>query len=319
MRIALFLLFAICYVYCPQSANAQAESSKRPSNMIFVPSGKFQRDSNPENVTEVSSFWISNTEVTRKKFKDVMGVDPSRLDITTSEQDPVQMVNWYHAIAFCNKLSLQEGKNPVYEVVGITDWAKLSYSAIPKNRSETWDSAVCVWNKDGYRLPTEMEWMWAAMGAPSNGQNGEKNTDAYMKRFAGDDGINSILDFAWVAENSKVQIAPGTIGLITHPVGIKNANELGIFDMSGNIWEWCWDWYAPSTGGFSLNGVEAQTYKVIGYVKDYRGANKADNGHKVIRGGNFYDNYKWCGISARFISATTNHAAGYGFRIASSY
>jgi len=78
--------------------------------------------------------------------------------------DPVQHIDWYHAIAFCNKLSIAEGLDQVYSVSGV-DFTTLTYGGIPTSDDTDWDDANADWSANGYRLPTEMEWMWAAMGA----------------------------------------------------------------------------------------------------------------------------------------------------------
>jgi sulfatase modifying factor 1 len=110
-------------------------------------------------------------------------------------------VTWCNAVAYCNWLSEKEGLTPCYSGKG-----RLTQ---------------CDFSADGYRLPTEAEWEYAARG-------GSKSLDHI---YAGSDNPD---DVAWYADNSGSQI---------HPVGQKQPNELGLYDMSGNIWEWCWDWY----------------------------------------------------------------------------
>jgi hypothetical protein len=170
----------------------------------YVPDGSFQRDSTSSNISIITrGYWMGETVVTQELFEAVMGINPSEFDGTAGKepesgeiqnQRPVEMVSWYDAIAFCNKLSLSAGKEPVYSVSGITDWADLVYSAIPTSDDATWDAAIMDMSKNGYRLPTEMEWMWAAMGADKTSQ---PNTTGYTKAFAGSDGSNSIGSYAW--------------------------------------------------------------------------------------------------------------------------
>ncbi|MBU1069911.1 SUMF1/EgtB/PvdO family nonheme iron enzyme [Myxococcota bacterium] len=226
--------------------------------LVDVPGGTFQRDATPTNLSTVSAFRMSETEITREQFSAVMGVDPSNLSYSTGVNDPVQMVRWYAAIAFCNKLSLLEGKTPVYTVSGV-DFATLDYAQIPTVNDATWNAATANWAADGYRLPTEMEWMWAAMGADT-ANPGVVNTTGYLKAFAGSTGSNLVDDYVWYADNSSG----------TKPVGTKFPNELGLYDMSGNVMEWCWDWYV--------------TYPV-GAVTDYRGETPGTT--RIRRGGSY--------------------------------
>ena len=234
----------------------------------YVPAGRFQRDRTVTNISVITQpFRMSQHEITRAQFMAIMGVDPSDTNYSSGLNDPVQMVNWYHAIAFCNKLSLAEGLTPVYSIsVNGTpvDWELLSFSDIPTEKDdhqfEDWDGVTANWFANGYRLPTEMEWMWAAMGAPADGQGGGTNTTGYTKDFAGDNGSNAIGDYA-VWDYSDGPDAK------TSPVGNKLPNELGLYDMSGNVVEWTWDWHEWDTGTLT----------------DYRGV--ASGTHRVYRGG----------------------------------
>ncbi len=251
--------------------------------LIHVPAGTFQRDAGPSSLSTVtSSFYMSRHEITRAQFVAVTGwPDPSYETTSSGEHDPVQQVSWYYAIAFCNKLSLLEGLAPVYTVTGV-DFATLAYFEIPTMSDLSWDAATADWNADGYRLPTEMEWMWAAMGADT-GNPGAINTTGWAKAFAGSDGANAIGDYAVFGFESSDE--GRTTTQRSNPVGSKLANELGLHDLSGNVWEWVWDRYGEYPAGT---------------VTDYRGA--TSDSFRVGRGGNWNDDASNCAVAFRFQS-----------------
>ena len=186
-----------------------------------VPSGAFQKNGTA-NTFYTPAFRISRTEITRAQFNTVMGSDPSQTAYSSGTSDPVQNVNWYHAIAFCNKLSIRDGLSQVYSVSGV-NFNTLTFASIPITNNTAWGYASINTSATGYRLPSSGEWVWAAMGAQ----------DSCSKPFAGSTGVNFIGDYAWYSVNS---------GGKTHPSGSKLPNELGLFDMSGNVGEWCSDY-----------------------------------------------------------------------------
>ena len=166
------------------------------------------------------AYEVMTTEVTQKLWKLVMGKNPSQYYI--GEKYPVNNVSWIDCVIFCNKLSEKEGLTPCYSYNGTTDVSKwkLDQKEIRKMYGrkndaflEAFDSAmVCNFNASGYRLPTRDEWRRAAGGYALHADN--------------------IDDFAWYEDNSDFQ---------THEVATKKSNEYGLYDMYGNVEEWCWN------------------------------------------------------------------------------
>ena len=193
---------------------------------------------------------VSDHEVTRGEYKDVMGKDPSKASAYDKEgnklegedvlNNPVNYVNWYAAIAYCNKLSLKEKLTPCYSVSGVTDWEKLAYNSIPtSSNNSTWNAATCNFEADGYRLPTEAEWEWLARG----GEN-------YF--YA---GSNTVGDVAWYTSNTN--------DTGTREVKTKTPNGYRLYDMSGNVSEWCWDWHGSISDSTTANGATSGNYRVL--------------------------------------------------------
>jgi formylglycine-generating enzyme required for sulfatase activity len=189
----------------------RSEETPVPAGFVRVKGGTFQmgsndgeRDEKPVHTVTVKSFNISKYQVTQKEWQEVFvaGYNPSNFK---GDKRPVENVSWYDAVDYCNRRSIKEGLTPVYSGAG---------------------NSICDWNANGYRLPTEAEWEFAARGG-----NGSPGNYTYS-------GSNSVDAVAWYDGNS---------GGSTHPVGTKAVNSLGIYDMSGNVWEWCWDWF----GGYS--------------------------------------------------------------------
>lgn len=184
-------------------------SSANIGTLRFVPAGSFQRDENAKNVSTVAAFYMGENEITWEQFVKVTNLSkPAFTDaamFAKDTSDPVTTVTWYHCIVFCNKLSMLEGLTPVYTISGSTDPA--AWGAVPENVVKDWDEVREDLKANGYRLPTEMEWEWAAMG-------GVDSATGYQKAFAGSTKLNSIDDFAWALSNSEK---------VLHKVGTKKA------------------------------------------------------------------------------------------------
>jgi formylglycine-generating enzyme required for sulfatase activity len=174
----------------------------------------------------------------------------------------------------------------VYILNGV-DWNALTYAAIPPSNNAAWDEAAMNPAADGYRLPTEMEWMWAAMGADT-AATGMRNTGGYTKPFAGSGTLDNN---AWHYGNS---------GNKTHEVKKKDANELGLYDMSGNVYEWTYDWWTESYPAGTLVSPTG-----------------ADSGvNRVVRGGNWNSTAPICMVAYRpSINPGKRDSSIIGFRV----
>lgn len=225
--------------------------------MVLVEGGTFQMGKDgtatPVHSVTVSSFYIGQHQITQKLYKDVMGNNPSNWE---GDLLPVNMVSWYDAVAFANALSEREGYEKVYEING--------------------EDVTCDWTKNGYRLPTEAEWEFAAIGG--NHSNGHV--------YAGSDSIDAV---AWHRGNSEN---------MTHDVGGKDANELGLFDMSGNVWEWCWDWHEPYASSPQSNPHGPDTGQ-----------------YRILRGGGWRDTELYLRTAYRGYLLPTNQRKYDGFRL----
>lgn len=304
MLIVLAVLMVIGTMACEQ--NQRDYESPTIGTLKYVPAGRFQRDDIATNISVISQpFRISQHEITREQFLAIMSAEPSNTQVSSGTTDPVQMVNWYHAVTFCNKLSLAEGLTPVYAVSGV-NFETLTFTQVPTYDNSTWNAVTANWAANGYRLPTEMEWMWAAIGAPADGQRGGTNWTGYLKAFSGCTGSNNLDDYAWYFSNSgdRYLTVYSDIDTIleskvrTRPVGTKRANELDLYDMSGNVWEWCWDRYAEYPAGLQT---------------DYRGA--ASGAFRVIRGGSWNYFESSCTVANRNKYFPNNQVIDFGFRV----
>jgi TPR repeat protein len=262
-----------------QQAKALFEEIKKsaaPDWMVKVDGGTFNmgateeqgddaRDvEKPVHQVTLSDFYIGKYEVTQALWKKTMGTNPSYFK--GNDDLPVEGVSWYDCIRFCNALSKSMGYTECYDI---------EYS---KDNNGHENSTVTLLNggRGGFRLPTEAEWEYAARGG--NKSKGYKYS-----------GSNNVGDVAWYSDNSDDDK--------THPVGEKSSNELGLYDMSGNVWEWCWDWYGDYSSDSQDNPVGP------------------DNGSvRVLRGGNWFYPSRGCRLSFRLNYSPLNDISFMGFR-----
>lgn len=270
-----------------------------PAGMALIPAGSFQMgdcltegdsDERPVHTVYVSAFCMDKTEVTWEKWKEVRtwaatnGYDIGTNGSGKAESHPVQTVNWYDAVKWCNARSQKEGKTPCYT------WAGSTY------RAGQYGDIACNWSVAGYRLPTEAEWEKAARCGLSG------------KRFPWGDTIQhsranyySYTSRAYDTSPTRGYHPSFAVGdtPYTSPAGFFVANGYGLYDMSGNVWEWCWDWY----GG---------TYYSVSPSSNPRGP--ASGSYRVIRDGGWDFLAAYCRAASRYSNVPDSRFSSYGFR-----
>jgi len=243
----------------------------------------------------LTGFKISKYQVTQELYEAVMDTNPSFFTPNNGEQPaggetqgkrPVEKVSWYDAIVFCNKLSTEEGLSPAYEIekesggwsTDTADWG-----TVPTSSNSRWDAVRIVAGSTGYRLPTEAQWEYACW-AGATGDYG-----------LSEDKVNEInsttlVNYAWYSVNSVGR---------THEVGKKKPNAFGLHDMHGNVWEWCWDWYA--------------TYQDNPQNETPVGASSGSI--RVIRGGGWTDSADYLRSAIRSYGGPSGRYGYLGFRV----
>lgn len=277
-------------------------------------------------------FYICDHEVTNSEYEEFCcytipsNYNTARKSPGSDPNKPTNWVSWHDAIVYCNLRSISENLTPVYSLNGEIDprlWNGINnsdgkYSCSFRTASTNWDSIVWNENADGYRLPTIAEWLYTAVGNFKDDPNwdGEKdisNPPPNFYIFSGYCGkftsSNNLDKYAWHGiyqtwvNNNYVTIINSNSSGTTHDVKTKLANSYGIYDMSGNVSEWCWDWYGPI--GPSDVADPVCSIPVDGYGRG-----------KYCCGDNFSNVSTICALTD---NDSSYRDSGLGFRVCRSY
>ncbi len=226
--------------------------------MILVEGGTYENDEGAK--VTISPFFMGKYAVTQELYQAVMHKNPSYFQGTNH---PVEQVSWFDSVDFCNTLN----KKPI---------CNADYHFLTSNKEKTTDISAI----EGFRLPTEAEWEFAARGGKDFAHN--------RLEYAGSDNLDAV---GWYDENNEYE---------TKPVGLKFPNKLGIYDMSGNVWEWCWDWYDNNFY------AKRDTYNPV---------NLGKGSDRVLRGGSWRFDADFSQVANRFIIEPDFRLIHIGFRM----
>ena len=277
MAVAIVVAMAAVVAWSAQPLGIWETMEKAESllDMVSIKGGSFlmgspeaepgRYDDERRHRVALSSFRMAETAVTNAQYSEVMKLDSAPGQ--GSDDHPVTKVSWFDAVAFCNRLSEQEGLTPCYELNG--------------------ETVLWIDDAGGYRLPTEAEWEYAARARTTS-------------RWSFGDDDAGLKNHAWYAGNSGGEY---------HPVGQLASNEWGLYDMHGNVWEWCWDVYAPYSRGIWSRPIQFWP------IREPRGPDEdRPRASRVLRGGAFNFESRVLRSAARNWFEPENARRSIGFR-----